>query len=151
MRILLLFIALLLSSMVAPAQTLPAARSADSLALRPLAAVPLNSAAALHHLFVDKRNLRTAVVLGTVLVGGISLFIDGVFGSNNTNPYTHLAIQGRIVGLTLVAGTGELLYYRQYNREKEQLALLALELHKLSPELKRHLKPRYFLPPTSRP
>lgn len=144
MRVLLLFMALLLSSLVAPAQTLPAAHPADLLALQSLPAAPPDSAAALRRLFASKRKLRPAVVLSTALVGGLSLLAGGVFGSDKTGSSSQLAFQSRVFGITLVAGAGELLYYRHYSREKEQVALAALARRQLSPELKYRLKPRYF-------
>lgn len=139
MRLLSLLFLLLLRTVVAPAQSRPPLALADS-----VAAAPLDSAAALHHLFAVKRNTRTVLLVATVLAGGISLFVDNLFGSDKISPLSQLASQGRTVGLTLIAGTGELLYYRQYNREKEQLALQALAQHRLPAELKRRLKPRYF-------
>jgi len=131
----------LLRTVAAPAQSRPSLALADS-----VAAAPLDSAAALHHMFMVKRNARAVLVVGTVLAGGISLFVDNLFGSDKISPLSQLSSQGRTVGFTLIAGTAELLYYRQYNRDKEQLALQALAQHKLSPELKRRLKPRYFKP-----
>ncbi|MGI4736446.1 MAG: hypothetical protein ACRYG7_14825 [Janthinobacterium lividum] len=129
MRLLGLLFLLLLHTVAAPAQSRPPLVLADS-----VAAAPLDSAAALHHMFVVKRNNRTVLMVGTVLVGSISLILSN----------SQLAGQRSTTGLTLLAITAEALYYRQYSPEKEQLALQALAQHKLSTALKRNLKPLYF-------
>ena len=151
MRVLILAIGLLLRCVVAPAQTLPTGYPTDSLSLQASPAAPLDSAAALHRMFAAKRAGRTLVMLGTGLTGGLTLALTSMLGSDKNNSLYDYVNQTRTVGFTLLAGVAELLYYDQYSREKEQIALLGLELHKLSPYLKRHLKPKYFLPPVPRP
>ena len=61
-------------------------------------------------MFAAKRSNRTLVVLGTVLAGGLTLALNNLFSSDKQSPLSQAAGQSRVVGLTVLAGVGELIY-----------------------------------------
>jgi len=129
------------SALAAAAQTSPLASPPDSLAARS------DTAAALHRLFVAKRHIRTAVVLGTG--GGFLLAgaVGNIFGQENYGSYGGDEV--RIFNLAVLAVPvlgAELLVFGEYSRRHERLATEDLRAHRLSPHLKRILAPKYFQP-----
>lgn len=140
-RLFLLLGLLWASVLGAAAQTTPLARPADSLV------ASTDTAAAIHRLFVARRHVRTAVVLGT---GGgflLAAALGNIFGKENYGSYGGDEV--RIFNLTLLAIPvmgAELLVFGEYSRRHERLATEYWRAHRLSPTIKRNLKPQYFQP-----
>jgi hypothetical protein len=114
----------------------------------PLAALPAatDTAAAIHRLFAAKRRLRTAVVAGT----GLLYVIAVVSGPDKYGSYDGQFV--RIFNYSpflLGAVIGEFAYYGRYSHLRERRALDDWQAHRLSPEVRRRLAPRHFMPPAS--
>ncbi|MGI4834204.1 MAG: hypothetical protein ACRYFK_12160 [Janthinobacterium lividum] len=141
---------LLLAGLPARAQdSLAPARPpvADTARPRPAAPAAPDTAAALHRLFAAKRGLRAAVVVGTVVTGGVILALDGLFASDSRNGLVSFVEQGQIIGVTSLIVLVEVLAESKYNRKKEQRALADWRAHRLAPDLQQRLTPHYFVPP----
>ena len=152
MRHILLVICLLAACVAARAQTTPAVDPPwvpDTTRLRPEAPITPDTAAALHRLFAAKRGMRAAIVVGTVLVGGVAFVINVTTGSKSTTLGATLADLGQkvgIVSLTSVAVLVELVAENKYSRSREQLAIESWRRHQLAPDIRQRLTPPYFEP-----
>ena len=135
----LLLCALLLGSRTparAQAAALPATYRADSLA------AATDTAAALHRLFAAKRRLRTVLVGGTVVAYLVAVNTGGNYGTYNGEFVRTILYTPPALAVVL----GEVLFYGRYSRYRETRALSEWEQHRLAPETRRHLRPRYFHP-----
>ena len=105
-----------------------------------------DTVAALHNFFKDKRRLRSRVVLGTLAVAaaGFGLVSATAEGRNG------FAVLGDLAAFTLIGVPGvgiELLYYGQYSRRNERLAIEDFNAHKLPRRVQQRLEPEYFQVP----
>jgi len=120
------------------------AQAAALAALGPVAATPaaIDTAAALHQLFVSKRRLLRAMLPLTTVVGaGCAVKIA-----------TPAPSYGSAIGATtLLVLAGEVAILKRYSKKNEALALLALKEHRLPATQLQELKVEYFRPSKATP
>ncbi len=140
MKYLILLAALLLACGPATAQTPRGATPPNSLT-SPLAAAPAgpDTVAAIHRLFAAKRT-RGRIITGVLAAGALSAAFsiadDGWFSRGD-----YIILYSLLASPFVV---GNLLYHASYSKKREARAQADFEAHRLSPGLKRRLKPRYF-------
>lgn len=112
--------------------------------------------AALHRLFAHRRRQQAVGALGILTAAATAIAIvsskarppsQGSSGYGVTPPRAGDDLAALGIGLlALPVLVGEMVYFDRYNRAHEQRASDELAAHKLSPALKRRLKPKFFRP-----
>ena len=129
----LLLIALLLAAAPAIAQNSPIVARPD---LLPAAQATPDTVAALHRLFAARRG--KSYILTAVIVGpGVLVLLAG--GSNSSAGSLVYAIAASPYELA------NLICHRRYRKKAEERALMNFRAHRLSPKIRRRLKPKYFV------
>jgi len=133
----------LLATLLGQAQTLAPAASAP-LVGREAAAIP-DTMAALHNFYQHKRRALPRVLLITGGLFALTFFVHDTFStpSNNLSDYVFPVYTG---ALSFAVFSGELLYYRQYNKRHERRAIEEFRAHQLRSSTREQLRPKYFEP-----
>jgi hypothetical protein len=130
MRYFLLLLTLLVATGAAVAQKLPVVAQPDSAVA---AQAPPDTAAAIHRLFAARR-ARSYIITGLLVVpGALGFLVDG--NSIGAAVYPIAAAPYEVANL---------ICYRRYRRKAEERALVAFQAQRLSPKIRRKLKPKYF-------
>ncbi|MGI4883805.1 MAG: hypothetical protein ACRYFR_02470 [Janthinobacterium lividum] len=125
------------AAQVAPPPLRPEAATASA-----TPAAPADTVAALHQLFAERRRRRTIIVGVT---GGLTVAaVVGVASDNRGSGDLSAAVAVIFGILGGSAVTSELLFFRKYSPAKEQRAVERFQAHRLDPDLRRKLKPRFF-------
>lgn len=112
----------------------------------PLASAPApenDTITALHNFYQHKRRALPQVLLITGGLFALTFFIHDTFSepSHNLSDYVFPLYTGAL-GVSVFSG--ELLYYRQYNKRHERRAIEEFKAHQLRPSTQVQLKPKYF-------
>ena len=130
MRYFFLLLALLVATGAAVAQNSPVTPRPDSLVAAQAAP---DTAAAIHRLFAARR-ARSYIITGLLVVpGALGFLLDG--NSIGTAVYPIAAAPYEVANL---------ISHRRYRRKAEERALVAFQAQRLSPKIRRKLKPKYF-------
>ena len=101
--------------------------------------------AALHNFYQHKRRALPRVLLITGGLFALTFFVHDTFSepSHNLSDYVFPLYTGAL-GISVFSG--ELLYYRQYNKRHERRAIEEFKAHQLRRSTQEQLKPKYFQP-----
>jgi hypothetical protein len=99
--------------------------------------------AALHNFYQHKRRALPRVLLITGGLVALTFFVHDTFSepSHNLSDYVFPVYTG---ALSFAVFSGELLYYRQYNKRHERRTIEEFKAHQLRPSTREQLKPTYF-------
>jgi hypothetical protein len=108
-------------------------------------ALETDTLAALHNFYQHKRRALPRVLLITGGLFALTFFVHDVFSepAHNLSDYV-FPLYGGALGITVLSG--ELLYYRQYNKRHERLTIEEFKAHQLRPYIQKQLESKYFQP-----